>query len=138
PWKPALMIISGMEFATEMIIKAGFHGANIAEVPITLHPDGRKAHPPHLRTIRDGWRTLRFFLLYCPRWLFWYPGMVLILLGLLGYGLALPGVTLGGITLDAHTLLFSSLALLMGYQSMLFAIFTKLFGIGEGLMPEDP
>ena len=129
---------TGMEFATEMIIKAGFHHANIAEVPITLHPDGRKAHPPHLRTIRDGWRTLRFFLMYCPRWLFWYPGVFLILLGVLGYAVALPGLQVGGITFDAHTLLFGSLALLLGYQSMLFAIFTKFFAIGEGLMPEDP
>src|SRR5205807_4238561 len=101
---------TGMEFATEMIIKAGVGGANVAEVPITLHPDGRKAHPPHLKTFRDGWRTLRFFLMCCPRYLFLYPGLALIVLGLLGYGLALPGVTLGGMTFDAHTLLFASLA----------------------------
>lgn len=129
---------TGMEFATEMIIKAGFCGAQIGEVPITLHPDGRKTHPPHLRTLRDGWRTLRFFLMYCPRWLFWYPGIALILLGLVGYGLALPGVTVHGIAFDLHTLAFSSLVILVGYQSVLFAIFTKVFGIGEGLLPEDP
>ena len=68
---------TGMEFATEMIIKSSVFGAEVAEVPITLHPDGRKAHPPHLRTFRDGWRTLRFFLMYSPRWLFSYPGVLL-------------------------------------------------------------
>ena len=81
---------TGMEFATEMIIKASLYAAQIAEVPITLHPDGRKAHAPHLRTFRDGWRTLRFFLMYSPRWLFLIPGMLLVLLGLLGYALAMP------------------------------------------------
>ncbi|MCS6927319.1 MAG: glycosyltransferase family 2 protein [Candidatus Binatia bacterium] len=128
----------GMEFATEMIIKAHFQGARITEIPITLYPDGRKSHAPHLRTFRDGWRTLRFFLMYSPRWLFLVPGMLLILLGLLGYGLALPGVTVGGVTLDAHTLLFASVAILLGYQSILFAVFTKTFAVGEGLLPDDP
>jgi len=129
---------TGMEFATEMIIKSSLRGAKIAEVPITLHPDGRKAHPPHLKTFRDGWRTLRFFLMYSPRWLFLMPGLALILLGLLGYGLAMPGVTMLGVAFDAHTLLFASLAILCGYQSVLFAVFTKTFAITEGLMPPDP
>ena len=128
----------GMEFATEMIIKSSLYKEKIAEVPITLHPDGRKAHAPHLRTFRDGWRTLRFFLMYCPRWLFLFPGATLILLGLLGYAVAMPGLTFGGLTFDAHTLLFASLAILCGYQSILFALFTKTFAISEGLMPEDP
>jgi len=128
----------GMEFATEMIIKASLYKARIAEVPITLHPDGRKAHAPHLKTFRDGWRTLRFFLMYSPRWLFLVPGMVLILLGLIGYGLALPGVTVGRLTFDAHTLLFASVAILCGYQSVIFAVFTKTFAISGGLMPPDP
>ena len=128
---------TGMEFATEMIIKSNLYGTKITEVPITLHPDGRKAHKPHLKTFRDGWRTLRFFMMYSPRWLFLYPGALLIVLGLLGYALALPGVTALGVTFDAHTLLFSSLFMLLGYQSILFAIFTKTFAISEGLMPED-
>jgi hypothetical protein len=110
----------------------------IAEVPITLYPDGRKSHSPHLKTFRDGWRTLRFFLLYSPRWLFLYPGALLVLLGLLGYGLALPGWTIRGVTFDAHTLLFASLAILVGFQSIIFSIFAKTFAIGEGLLPEDP
>ena len=112
---------TGMEFATEMIVKSSLRSARIAEVPITLHPDGRKTRAPHLRTFRDGWRTLRFFLLYSPRYLFLAPGGFLIALGLLGYALALPAVTIRGATLDAHTLLFSSLALICGYQSILFA-----------------
>jgi glycosyltransferase involved in cell wall biosynthesis len=128
---------TGMEFATEMIIKASLYRAHIAEIPITLHPDGRKAHAPHLRSFRDGWRTLRFFLMYSPRWLFLVPGALLILAGLAGYALALPGVTLRGVTFDAHTLLFASLALMCGFQSIIFSIFTKTFAISEGLMPED-
>jgi hypothetical protein len=129
---------TGMEFATEMIIKASLFGEKVTEVPITLHPDGRKSHAPHLKTFRDGWRTLRFFLMYCPRWLFVVPGAILMALGLMGYAVALPGARLGGVAFDAHTLLIASLATLCGYQSILFAIFTKTFAISEGLMPEDP
>jgi glycosyltransferase involved in cell wall biosynthesis len=129
---------TGMEFATEMIIKASLFRERITEVPITLYPDGRKSHAPHLKTFRDGWRTLRFFLMYSPRWLFVIPGMLLIIVGLIGYALAMPGTRLGGVTFDAHTLLFASLAILCGYQSVLFAIFTKTFAVGEGLIPEDP
>jgi glycosyltransferase involved in cell wall biosynthesis len=129
---------TGMEFATEMIIKSSLYRAKIAEVPITLHPDGRKAHPPHLRTVRDGWRTLRFFLMYSPRSLFLMPGVLLIALGLAGYGLAMPGLKIQGVTFDAHTLLFASVFVLCGYQSILFGVFTKTFAIREGLTPEDP
>jgi glycosyltransferase involved in cell wall biosynthesis len=129
---------TGMEFATEMIIKASLYKQKIAEVPITLHTDGRRAHAPHLKTYRDGWRTLRFFLIYSPRWLFYLPGILLMLLGLAGYALAMPGLTLQGINFDAHTLLFASLAILCGYQSILFAIFSKTFAITEGLLPDDP
>jgi hypothetical protein len=121
-----------------MIIKASLHGARISEVPITLHPDGRRAHGPHLRTFRDGWRTLRFFLLHSPRWLFLVPGLALMAVGALGYALALPGVRVGGARLDAHTLLAASLALLMGFQSVLFAILSKTFAVSEGLVPPDP
>ena len=128
---------TGMEFATEMIIKSSICQAKIAEVPITLYPDGRKSHPPHLRTFRDGWRTLHFFLMYSPRWLFLYPGASLVVLGLIGYGLAMPGVTIGGVNFDAHTLLLSSLFILLGYQSILFAYFAKTFAIREGLLPEN-
>jgi len=129
---------TGMEFATEMIIRSSMQGARIAEVPITLHPDGRKSHGPHLRTFRDGWRTLRFFLLYSPRWVFLLPGLLLLALGTLGYALALPGVRLLGAQLGAHTLLVASLALLMGFQFLLFAIVSKTVAVGIGLLPEDP
>jgi glycosyltransferase involved in cell wall biosynthesis len=128
---------TGMEFATEMIIKSSLHAVRIAEVPITLHPDGRRSHGSHLRTFRDGWRTVRFFMLYSPRWLFLVPGVVLLLLGLVGYGLALPGRTVFGATLDVHTLLSASMFIFLGYQTILFALFTKIFAIGEGLLPED-
>jgi len=129
---------TGMEFATEMIIKSSLQKARIAEVPITLHPDGRKAHAPHLKTFRDGWRTLRFFLMCSPRWLFLIPGAVLVLCGLLGYLVALPGLSLLGVKFDAHTLLFATLAIVCGYQSIHFAIFAKTFGMTEGLIPHDP
>ena len=129
---------TGMEFATEMMVKAGVYRARIAEVPITLHQDGRKSHPPHLNTFRDGWRTLRFLLLYSPRWLFWYQGWALIGLGVFGYLLAMPQVTIGGVTFDVHTLLVASLALLLGFQAVVFAVFTKAFAVGERLLPADP
>lgn len=127
----------GMEFAVEMIIKSSLRGARIAEVPITLHPDQRRGSLPHLRTFRDGWRTLRFFLMYSPRWLFLVPGLFLIATGLAGYAIAMPGLTLGGLTFDAHTLLFASLAIIMGYQSILFGTLTKTFAVSHGLLPED-
>jgi len=129
---------TGMEFATEMVIKASLTQARIAEVPITLHPDGRRSHPPHLKTVRDGWRTLRFFLWYSPRQLFLVPGMILIALGIVGYALAMPGVRISGMRFDAHTLLFASLAIIAGYQSAFFAVFAKTFAITEGLLPPDP
>jgi glycosyltransferase involved in cell wall biosynthesis len=129
---------TGMEFATEMIIKASLYKAKIAEVPITLHPDGRKHHAPHLRTFRDGWRTIRLFFICTPRWLFLVPGLLLIFFGMAGYAIAMPALTLKGVTFDAHTLLFASLAILCGYQSVVFAVFTKTFAISEGLLPEDP
>jgi glycosyltransferase involved in cell wall biosynthesis len=128
---------TGMEFATEMIIKSSLIPTSIAEVPITLHPDGRKAHTPHLRTFRDGWRTLRFFLLFSPRWLFLVPGLLLVAIGLVGYALALPAVHVLGVTFDAHTLLFASLVIICGYQSLMFALFAKVFAASQGLLPPD-
>lgn len=129
---------TGMEFATEMIIKASLSGARIAEVPITLHRDGRKSHRPHLKTFHDGWRTLRFFLMSSPRWLFFMPGALLMALGFVCYGLVYGGVTLRGIVFDAHTLLFGSLALMLGYQTALFGLYTKVFAVSERLLPPDP
>ncbi|MDB5170455.1 MAG: arnC 1 [Candidatus Saccharibacteria bacterium] len=128
---------TGMEFATEMIIKGSLEKAKIAEVPITLHPDGRKAHAPHLKTFRDGWRTLRFFLMYSPRQLFLTPGIFLIVLGLVGSVAGLSNLHVSDVTFGAHTSLFASLAILCGYQAVWFAIFTKVFAINEKLMPPD-
>jgi hypothetical protein len=129
---------TGMEFASEMVVKATLCKMRIAEVPTTLSPDGR-SRPPHLRSWRDGWRHLRFLLLYSPRWLFLYPGLVLILLGMVTGALLLPGPRrIGGIQFDVHTLLYAAMAVLLGFQSMLFATFTKVFAISEGLLPEDP
>jgi glycosyltransferase involved in cell wall biosynthesis len=129
----------GMEFATEMIIKSSLYrehyGIRIGEVPIVLHPDGRKSHPPHLRTFRDGWRTLRFFMLYSPRWLYVLPGLLFGLLGLFLAILVFADFKLKGIDFEAHTLLFSGLFLTLGYQSILFGAFAKVFAIGEHLIP---
>ena len=129
---------TGMEFASEMIIKASLHGGRVAEVPITLHRDGRTLHPPHLRTFRDGWRHLRFYLMYSPRWLFLIPGLLLIALGGLGYAVAMPALRIGGVQFDVHTLLFASLAVVCGYQAILFAFQTKIFGQTSGVLPQDP
>lgn len=128
---------TGMEFATEMVVKATLLELRIAEVPTTLSPDGRN-RPPHLRTWRDGWRTLRFFLLYSPRWLFLYPGVALMLLGVaLGLWLLPTPRTLGGITFDVHTLVYAAAFVLLGFQAVAFACFTKIFAISEGLLPPD-
>lgn len=126
---------TGMEFATEMIIRASLGKARIAEVPITLHPDGRKAHGPHLRTFRDGFRHLRYYLMCSPRWLYVAPGLMLCGLGALAYVLALPNLRIGGLAFDANTLLFGSMGMLAGYQLLWFAFLTKLFAVGEGLLP---
>lgn len=129
---------TGMEFSTEMVVKATLFKLRIAEIPATLSPDGR-GRPPHLRTWRDGWRYLRFLLLYSPRWLFWYPGIALMLAGAAVSVWLLPGPrTIGSVTFDYHTLLFGAMAILIGFQSVNFAVFSKIFATTEGLLPEDP
>lgn len=129
---------TGMEFATEMVVKATLLRMRITEVPTTLSPDGR-SRPPHLRTWRDGWRTLRFFLLYSPRWLFLYPGLILMVAGLAVCAWIIPGPRpFAGAVLDVDTLLFAAAAVVLGFQAVAFAFFTKLFAITEGLLPEDP
>ncbi|MGA2831997.1 MAG: glycosyltransferase family 2 protein [Terracidiphilus sp.] len=128
---------TGMEFASEMVIKAKLMGMKMTEVPTTLRPDGR-SRPPHLLPYRDGWRHLRFMLLHSPRWLFLYPGSLLILLGLAGCAWLLPGPrVVYGIEFDVHTLLYAFVAVLLGFQFVSFAVFTKVFAISEGLLPED-
>jgi glycosyltransferase involved in cell wall biosynthesis len=128
----------GMEFATEMVVKATAFGLRVTEIPTTLSPD-RRDRAPHLRTWRDGWRHLRFLLLYSPRWLFLYPGTALFALGIILSAALLPGPRkIGSVTFDVHTLLFGAMAILIGFQSVVFATFTKIFAISEGLLPEDP
>jgi glycosyltransferase involved in cell wall biosynthesis len=136
-WRRLDQRCTGMEFASEMVIKASVHRFRIAEVPIVLRPDGRANGRSHLRTFRDGWRHLRFFLMFSPRWLFLLPGMLLILLGAAGYSVAMPGLSIGRVGFDVHTLLFASLAIICGYQAIVFAVFTKAFAINEGLLPAD-
>lgn len=128
---------SGMEFASEMVVKATIHGLRIAEVPVTLWPDGR-SRAPHLRSWRDGWRHLRFLLLFSPRSLFFYPGAMLAAIGLAGMVWLLPEArAIGGIRLDIHTLLYTALAFVVGIQSMLFWLFVKIYGAREGIMLPD-
>lgn len=127
---------TGMEFATEMIIKASLGGAKIGEVPITLHKDGRVAHAPHLRTVRDGWRTLRFFLLCTPQWLFMIPGLTLLLLGAIAWALALPGVKIAEASFDAHTLLVGSMMIICGFQAVCLGVLTEKFAVSEGILPD--
>lgn len=128
---------SGMEFASEMVVKATLLKQRVREVATTLRPDGR-SRPPHLRTWRDGWRHLRFMLMYSPRWLFLYPGIALTLAGFAGCAWLLPGRrVVAGIGFDVHTLLYACMAILLGFQLVAFAVLTKVFAITEGLLPED-
>ena len=129
---------TGMEFAIEMVVKASLYGLRVTEVPTTLAPDGR-GRPPHLRTWRDGWRSLRFLLLYSPNWLFLYPGLVMMACGLVATVLlALRPRTIGGVTFDVHTLLYAAVAVIIGYQAVIFSAGAKLFAVSEGLLPPSP
>jgi glycosyltransferase involved in cell wall biosynthesis len=126
---------TGMEYASEMVIQATLKGLSRTEVPITLYPDGR-SRPPHLRTWRDGWRHLRFMLLYNPRWLFLYPGIVLGLFGLIVSLILLRGpLWIGNVGLDVHTLLIASTFLVIGVQLIIFAIFSRVYATHIGLLP---
>jgi glycosyltransferase involved in cell wall biosynthesis len=128
---------TGMEFASEMVVKATLLRMRIIEVPTTLQKDGR-SRPPHLRSWRDGWRHLRFLLLFSPRWLFLYPGALLMLIGLIAGAWLMPGPrVVAGIGFDAQTLLYAGLAVLIGYQAVIFALFTKMFAMNAGLLPHD-
>jgi glycosyltransferase involved in cell wall biosynthesis len=128
----------GMEFASEMVVRATVDGLRIAEVPATLSPDGR-SRPPHLRSFRDGWRHLRFLLLLSPRWLFLYPGAVLMLAGLASMLWLLPGPrVVAGFGLGVNTLVYSAAAIVCGFQAVSFALFAKVFAINARLLPPDP
>jgi glycosyltransferase involved in cell wall biosynthesis len=126
----------GMELGVEMVAKAALYGLKTADVPTTLSPDLR-SRPPHLRTWRDGWRTLRFFLLYSPRWLFFYPGLALMVLGVALSALVLPGaVDVFGARLDVHTLLYAGAAVVVGFQGVMFAALARVYAASEGFLPE--
>ena len=128
---------TGMEFASEMIVKASLKDMKIAEVPTTLSPDGR-SRPPHLNTWRDGWRHLRFLVLYSPKWLFYYPGLILFFLGLIASAILVYNpVTIGSVTFDVHTLLFTAVSLLIGFQFIVFYGLTKVFTVENGLLPKS-
>ncbi|GAA3837308.1 glycosyltransferase [Sphaerisporangium flaviroseum] len=127
----------GMEFASEMVVKATLQGLDVREVPTVLSPDGR-SRPPHLRSWRDGWRHLRFLLLYSPRWLFIIPGMALMILGLIaGTALTFGPVYIGKLAFDVDTLVGASAMVVIGFQAVLFGLFTKVYAAEEGFLPED-
>jgi glycosyltransferase involved in cell wall biosynthesis len=129
---------TGMEFASEMVAKAALRGLRVTEVPTPLARDGR-TRPPHLRSWRDGWRHLRFLLLYSPRYLFLLPGVLLMFVGFVGGGALMAGpVTIGGIRFDVNTMLYCSAALILGSQLVLFWTFAEIFATGEELLPPDP
>ncbi len=131
------LVTTGMEFASEMVVKASLQGLRISEVPVVLHPDGR-GRSPHLRSFRDGWRHLRFLLLFCPLWLFLLPALFLLVTGA---GLMIwltPGARpVGGIVFDVHTMLLGSLCLILGYQTLWLGVYSKVFGHRLGLLPAD-
>jgi glycosyltransferase involved in cell wall biosynthesis len=129
---------TGMEFASEMVVKASLARYRIEEVPTTLKKDGR-SRPPHLRSWHDGWRHLRFLLLFAPRWLFVYPGLVAFFLGAIAVGvLAFGGVRIAGVGFDVTTMVYASALCVIGYQSLLFFWLTKLFATQEGFLPASP
>ncbi len=128
---------TGMEFASEMVVKATLFRMSICEVPTSLSPDGR-SRAPHLRTWHDGWRHLRFLLLYSPKWLFLYPGLFLMFVGMAAGTWLMPGTRhIGRFAFDIHTLLYAVTAVLIGFQAALFAFLSKVFAVTEGLMPAD-
>ncbi len=129
------LLTTGMEFASEMVVKAALAGYAIAEVPTTLKKDGRSRRP-HLRTWRDGWRHLRFLFLYSPRWLFLYPGVGLMAVGVVGIVLLLPGqLRVGAMRLDIHTFVAACMAVLIGLQSVTFAVVARRYATLAGLLP---
>ena len=127
---------SGMEFASEMVIKANLMGMRIAEVPTTLSPDGR-SRPPHLKPWRDGWRHLKFMLLFSPRWLLFYPGVAVFFLSMILYGLSIVGPTsLFFLSIDVNTMFFSATGMVVGAIALVFGILVRLFGAREGLLSD--
>jgi glycosyltransferase involved in cell wall biosynthesis len=129
---------TGMEFASEMVVKAALYGQKVTEVPTTLAKDGR-SRPPHLHTWRDGWRHLRFLLLFSPRWLFFLPGLAVLIAGLIIGGIVAPHpFSIGSVTFDVDTLVGASAMVVIGFQAVLFWLFTQVYAGSEGFLPEEP
>jgi hypothetical protein len=129
---------TGMEFASEMVVKATLAGQHVTEVPTTLSKDGR-SRPPHLRSWRDGWRHLRFLLLFSPRWLFFLPGLALLIAGLVIGAIVAPHpFSIGSVTFDVDTLVGASAMVVIGFQAVLFWLFTQVYAGSEGFLPEEP
>jgi glycosyltransferase involved in cell wall biosynthesis len=129
---------TGMEFASEMVVKSSLAGLRMTEVPTTLSPDGR-SRPPHLRSWRDGWRHLRFLLLFSPRWLFLIPGVVTFFVGVLLSLWLIPGPqTVGRWTFDVDTLTYALGLVLIGAHISVFAVSARVFGTQEGFLPPNP
>lgn len=137
-YKRMKLSTTGMEFASEMVIKSKLADLKLTEVPITLHQDGR-SRPPHLRSWRDGWRHLRFMLLYSTRWLFLYPSLALLLFGLITLAVLIPGpLTIHGVNFDTNTMLIGSLSIILGVQVFSFALSARIYAASEGFLPVDP
>lgn len=129
------LVTPGMEFASEMVVKATIMNYKIAEVPVVLHPDGR-SRPPHLNTWRDGWRHLVFLLMYSPRWLFFYPSVFAFLVSLVGLLILLSGTQrIFNLNLNIHTLTFAGAMVVISYQLFMLAIFVRIFSLNQGLFP---
>jgi len=130
------LMTSGMEFASEMVVKTAIHNLKIAEVPITLFPDGR-SRPPHLRAWHDGWRHLRFLLMYSPKWLFLYPGLFVLFVSSVFFSLLLKSpIPIGHIILDIHSMLYFTTAIIVSFQIILFYIMSRIYTVNQGLIPE--
>jgi glycosyltransferase involved in cell wall biosynthesis len=129
---------TGMEFASEMVIKSALLEMRVCEIPIVLYPDGRD-RPPHLRSWRDGWRHLRFMLIYSPRWLFFYPGVFLVIFGLvLSLWAFLSPITINDVTFDIHSLAYFNAMVVIGFTMILFAIQSRYYAFQSGLIPQSP
>jgi glycosyltransferase involved in cell wall biosynthesis len=136
-WEAMDLRSPGMEFASEMIVRASLIGLHLAEVPTSMAKDGRN-RPPHLRTWRDGWRHLRLLLLYCPRWVFLYPGAVLFVLGFVTLLALLTGSQqLGRYQFGTQALVYGAFAMMIGFQAIFFAAFSKILGVTQGVLPQD-
>ena len=126
---------TGMEYASEMVVKSTLYGFKITEVPTTLKKDGR-SHAPHLNTMKDGWRHLKFLLMHSPKWLFLYPGIILSILGAVFMGILIAGpLTVGSVTFDVQTLLYASAMLLLGTNMILFSAYTGTYARTTGFIP---